>query len=341
MNYNGQEFSSIIQNVFGDVKGYGPQFSVNCPRCQEKDGLPYPDGKFNLEINTSKRGGIFHCWRCDEPRFSGSLSRLIKMYGNSSDYETYKSYAAIYHDYSDDEYEHEEAEPVDIQLPAKMVLFSQMELDNPDHFEAYNYMVNERKISREIMFKYRLGFCTTGKYAKRIIIPSYDTNGEISYFVARTYDPKEKKLKYLNPKVDKNKIIFNEGLINWDSLVFIVEGVFDMFRLPNSIPLLGKDISETLYFELKKHKPKIIVVLDPDAWKNEIDNYYTLNLIYDNDDNVRILHLNGNYDIDEINKNLGHDEIIELLYNARRLNNDDYFDRNLVNEKKNFRNFYC
>ena len=48
----GQEFHGIIQNIFGEVNGYlqSDQLQVNCPRCQERDGLSHPDGKFNLEI---------------------------------------------------------------------------------------------------------------------------------------------------------------------------------------------------------------------------------------------------------------------------------------------------
>ena len=60
----GQEFHAIIQNIFGDVHGYmqTEQLQVNCPRCQEREGLSYPDGKYNLEINTGKR--MFRCWKC-------------------------------------------------------------------------------------------------------------------------------------------------------------------------------------------------------------------------------------------------------------------------------------
>ena len=57
----GQEFHSIIENVFGDVQGLmqSEQIQVNCPQCQEREGLSEPDGKFNLEINTGKR--MFRC----------------------------------------------------------------------------------------------------------------------------------------------------------------------------------------------------------------------------------------------------------------------------------------
>jgi hypothetical protein len=323
----GYEFHSIIQNVFGDVKGLGvsEQLQTCCPRCQEEQGLSYPDGKYNLEINTAKRQ--FHCWRCDNPRFSGSLKRLIRLYGSQTDYDLYKSYSLSFQEY-DFDYESEEIESVQIHLPEEMILFSKMEEGNPEHFEAYNYLLLERKISRDIMFKYKLGFCTTGKYAKSIIIPSYDTKGEINYFVSRNYDPNNKKKnKYKNPPVDKDKIIFNEGLVNWDSTLCIVEGVFEMLSFPiNTIPLLGKTLSSTLFLKLQELKPDVIVLLDPDAYKNAVELYYTLHTIYvDCEERVKLVKIPNEKDLDDLRKNKGIDEVIKSLYSARGLITDDYF----------------
>ncbi len=327
----GQEFHSIIQNIFGDVNGYlqSEQVQVNCPRCQEREGLSQPDGKFNLEINTAKR--MFRCWKCDEPKFSGSLGRLIKTFGTSIDYEIYKSYAGIFQDYIFDE---EEKEYFQVKLPDETILFSQMDIKNPEHFEAYNYLVNERKISRDIILKYRLGFCTTGKYAKRIIIPSYDINGNINYFIGRYYGSDQKnrkKMPYLNPKADKDAIIFNEGLVNWDSTVYLVEGAFEMLSFPvNSIPMLGKTLSTTLFMKLKELKPDVVVLLDPDAYKNSVELFYTLYTIYIGcEERVKIVKIPTEEDLDELRKNQGIDEVIKVLYSARGLILDDYFIQKL------------
>ena len=327
----GQEFHSIIQNVFGEVNGYlqSEQIQVNCPHCQERDGLNHPDGKFNLEINTAKR--MFRCWKCDEPKFSGSLGRLIRTIGNNVDYEIYKSYAGIFQDY---EFNEDEKEYIQVKLPIEMILFSQMKIENSDHFEAYNYLVNERKISRDIIIKYRLGFCITGKYANRIIIPSYDKNGEVNYFVSRYYgnDQKiRKKMPYLNPQADKDIIIFNEGLINWDSVVYLVEGVFDMLSFPiNIVPMLGKTLSTTMFMKLKELKPDVVILLDPDAYINSVELFYTLHTIYVGcEERVKIIKLPTKEDLDELRKNQGIDEVIKCLYSARGLVIDDYFIQKL------------
>lgn len=324
MVIHGQEFHSLIQHIFDDVRGImqSEQLQINCPRCQEREGLSHPDGKFNLEINTRKR--MFRCWKCEDPTFSGSLGRLIRIFGTYADYEIYKSYAGSFQDYniSEDEKEYEA-----IKLPAEMISFSQLEIGNTDHFDAYNFLINDRKLTRETILKYRLGFCTTGKYAKRIIIPSFDKFGEINYFVGRTYDlATEKKKKYDNPKFDKDKIIFNEGLINWDSTVYLVEGAFDMFSVPNAIPLLGKTISSTLLLKLKELKPHVVVLLDPDAYKNSIELYYKLHTIYVGcEERVKIVKLPTMDDIDNLRKNQGIDEVIKALRSARGLTVEDYF----------------
>lgn len=329
----GQEFHSIIQNVFKEVNGLeiSEQLQVNCPRCQEREGLPHPDGKFNLEINTAKR--MFRCWKCDEPKFSGSLRKLIRTYGSYADYEIYKAYAGTHDHYNYNNNEDDDYEEAQVKLPDEMIPFAQMNPSNLQHFEAYNYLINDRKIPRDVILKYRLGFCITGKYANRIIIPSYDVNGEINYFVARTYDPTIKKKKYDNPTSDKDKIIFNEGYVNWDSTVYLVEGAFEMLSFPvNTIPMLGKTISPTLFMKLKELLPEVVIVLDPDAYKDSVDLFYTVQSIYVGcEERVKIVKLPTNDDLDELKRYYGVDEVIKCLYTARGLTVEDYFIHKLQN----------
>ena len=327
----GEEFHSIIENIFDDVKGLkvSSQLQVNCPLCQEREGLLYPDNKYNLEINTAKR--VFKCWKCDEPSFSGSLGKLIRQFGTRLDYETYKSYASAYpNDFSGNGENEEDDDYEVLRLPDEMIPFSQMESGNLSHFEAYNYMINDRKVCRDIILKYRLGFCVRGEYMNRVVVPSYDINGNLNYFVTRSYDPSEKKRKYMNPKIDKDKIIFNEGYINWDSTVFLVEGVFDMFSVPNAIPLLGKTLSTALFNKLKILKPNVVILLDPDAYKNSINIYHILRNIYEDcGDRIKIVKLPTNDDVDELRKNMGIGEVINSIYTARGLTVEDHFAQKL------------
>jgi len=322
--FRGQEIQPIIKKIFGEVRNYltGEQVQVNCPKCQEEEGLAYPDDKFNLEINTTKR--VFRCWKCDEPKFSGSLGRLIKTYGSNVDYALYKDYIGQFTNmvYSPDE---DEDEQQFVVLPEEMILFSKMDTSNHEHLKAYTYLIVDRKLTNEQILKYRLGFCLTGKYAGRIIIPSYDNEGKLIYFVSRAFWSGLKP-PYLNPKVDKDKIIFNEGYINWDSTVYLVEGVFDMFTLVNAVPQLGKTISKKMFYKLKEKKPNIVIALDPDAKKNAIEMFQKLSAIYvGEEEKIKFLNITGKYDIDEIRRYLGKSEIISKLYDAGKLEVEDYF----------------
>lgn len=334
----GKEFHPIIEKIFVDVNNLynSEQIQVNCPRCQEREGLRYPDGKYNLEINTAKR--VFRCWKCEEPRFSGSLGKLIRLFGSEVDYELYKSYASVFQDFS---YSGEGDEQIiSVSLPSEMISFANMDASNPDHFEAYNYLVNDRMISRETILKYRLGFCLEGRYANRIIIPSYDEFGDINYFVARAYKSGMKP-PYKNPKVDKMKIIFNEGLINWDSTIYLVEGAFEFLSFPvNIVPLLGKDLSIPLFYKLKERKPNIVILLDPDAFKTAIQLFFNLQTIYHGfEERVKIVKLPTMEDLDELRKRVDKRELLKALYSARGLTIDDYFKKKLYKPHGNNRRY--
>jgi len=334
-----REIHHIIQKIFKDVKGYleSDQVQVNCPICQERENLFAPDGKFNLEINTEKR--VFKCWKCADPEFKGSLGYLIKKYGSYNDFNTYKAFYCYY----DENTNNFEEENLTVYLPQEFISFNNIDISNPLHMEAYSYLILERKLNKELIKKYDIGFCIDGRYKNRIIIPSYDKFGNLNYFIARTWDKNERN-KYDNPKINKFKIIFNESNINWNSTVFLVEGGFDMLSMPyNTIPLLGKKIGIILFNKLKLIKPNIIVILDPDAYKENIELIQELKNIYiDCEEKVRIVELprkNKEFDLDKINLIYGKNEIIKLLYTARDLNVDDLFMKKISSYTGNSKNY--
>ena len=172
----------------------------------------------------------------------------------------------------------------------------------PVRRQAYNYLKN-RGITDEIIKKYNIGFCDRGSHTGRIVVPSYDGDGELNYYVARSWDTKS-KFKYKNPEAEKDKIIFNERLIDWDKDIYLVEGVFDGFFLDNSIPMLGKHMSEILFEKIyTKAKGDIIIALDGDAWDNAIKLYRELNggELYER---IKIVHLPMDQDVCDLRGNI-------------------------------------
>jgi hypothetical protein len=58
----------------------------------------------------------------------------------------------------------------------------------------------------------------------------------------------------------------------------LVEGAFDGLFLDNSIPMLGKHMSELLFETIyTKAKGNVIICLDGDAWTNAVKLYHELN----------------------------------------------------------------
>lgn len=320
-------YGSIFRRVFSEVNNEGShQIQVNCPRCRDRDDKDSYDGKFNLEINLDLH--VFRCWKCDDPKYSGrNLEYLLKEWGNKSDVEEFKQIRQDYFDLNqyNKKDQQEEVEPVRLNLPDEFIPFTSMNADDPDHMFAYNHLVTDRKVTKDVILKHRIGFCLDGKYRNRIIIPSYDKNGHLNYFVARTW-LKDLKPKYLNPDVDKRKIIYNEGFINWDGVVYLVEGGFEELSFSvNTIPLLGKNLGEKLFYELKEKKPEIIVILDPDATKQAIKLYEKLQAIYfDCMERVKIIIMEGEKDLDEVRREFDIEGVKKIIESARYLKDKDY-----------------
>ena len=61
------------------------------------------------------------------------------------------------------------------------------------------------------ILKYQIGYCEKGRYANKIIIPTYNADGVLDYFVARSFE-KEPSRKYDAPSSDKNIIGFGASI---------------------------------------------------------------------------------------------------------------------------------
>ena len=122
----------------------------------------------------------------------------------------------------------------------------------------------DRGINDNDFIKYGIGYCTSGEYGGRVIIPSYSESGTLNFFVARTYDGNY--FKYKNPEASKD-IVFFESLINWNAPIILCEGVFDAMAIRrNAVPILGKSVSTSLYKKLLTSNTRdIYIALDIDA----------------------------------------------------------------------------
>ena len=131
---------------------------------------------------------------------------------------------------------------------------------------ALNFL-KKRGITKIDLQKYKLGFCDDGIYGNRIIIPSYDENGILNYFVGRSF--MGDNMKYKNPNVSRDIIPF-DWFIAWSCPIVLCEGVFDAISIrTNAIPMLSKKPSKSLLRKIfEKQVKTIYIALDNDAKKD-------------------------------------------------------------------------
>ena len=243
------------------------QISFDCPVCAEEKGLDNGDGKGNLEINYIRH--VYKCWACGETHGThGPLGKLFDGYAT-------KAQKKVYNLIKPEEFKQEEKKKTRLRLPEGFTIFKDSNPRFIPHIEAYKYL-QSRGITDDIIDRYKIGYTVTGDYAYRIVVPSYNTENTLNYFVARAWVPK--KMKYKNPPVPKDEIIFNEGAVDWKKDVYLCEGVFDSFFLPNPIVMLGKKMSKLLFETLYlKAEGNIIICTDGDAFTDGVKLYHELN----------------------------------------------------------------
>ena len=249
------EKQSVV-NILDDILGPGTSMKNDeqahyCPFCHHH--------KKKLQINIQTQQ--WHCWVCDAKgkRIQRLLRRLhVDSHKLKKIYEIYGDDYVVYSNNT-------EEEKVELRLPNEF----QSLLKEPKGFNPLFGKVKEyarkRGISQGDIKRYNIGYCDSGHYANRIIIPSYDNNNRLNYFIARSvFD--EETFKYKNPPVSKNVIMF-ENQINWNEPITLVEGVFDAMAVKrNAIPLLGKFVPKTLNDTIyKKEVKNINILLDEDA----------------------------------------------------------------------------
>jgi hypothetical protein len=259
----------LLVNLVDSVLGKGRDTSRNnrayhCPFCNHH--------KPKLEINfetTSKGENLWNCWVCGTK--GKKLYNLFKQIDAPQEkLEELKLFINHSKIYKDEKIIVEEK----IELPKEFKLLIDVSPNNIVGRRALAYL-KKRKVTSYDILKYNIGYCETGPYANMIVIPSYDYNGTLNYFTARSFE--DSYSKYKNPSVSRNIIPF-ELHINWDVPVILCEGPFDMLAIKrNVIPLLGKNIQNKLMKKLiASNVKKIYIALDKDAMKKALSFCETL-----------------------------------------------------------------
>ena len=240
-----------IENLLGKShKRARDNYAFHCPFCNHRKP------KLEINMSTNEEGKNFwECWVCETKGQSiRSLLRQLK---------TPRDVAVEVLKYVPKGAQIEYKQLSIIELPKEYQPLYSASTTSVIANLVKKYLY-ERGLTDNDFIKYGIGYCTTGEYGGRVIIPSYSTSGTLNFFVARSYDGNY--FKYKNPEASKDIICF-ENLINWNAPIVLCEGVFDAMAIRrNAIPLLGKSMPQSLYKKIITSSVKdIYIALDNDA----------------------------------------------------------------------------
>ena len=240
-----------IENILGKSnKRARDNHAFNCPFCNHRKP------KLEINMHTNEEGKNFwECWVC-QTRGQTIRSLLYQLKTPNEEAQSILKYLP-----KGAQSEYKQLSIVELPKEYQPLYLASSESYVANMVKKYLY---ERGLSSNDFIKYGIGYCTTGDYGGRVVIPSYSGSNQLNFFVARTYDGSY--FKYKNPEASKD-IIFFENLINWNAPIILCEGVFDAIAIKrNAIPILGKSISTSLYKKIITSSVRdIYIALDDDA----------------------------------------------------------------------------
>ena len=252
--YNLELVTLLEKVLYKSYQMKNGEHAFHCPFCNHH--------KKKLQVNCQTQK--WHCWVCNKGGYKiGILLRKI-----NAPQQIITDVLKLLDDYVGTKKQQEEVTKYDVSLP-RCYKPLWKKTDDPLHKNAMYYLRRRNSGVKEIL-RYSIGYCSSNGYSNRIIVPSYDADGKLNYFIARDMFPNS-TMKYKNPPMSKDTVCF-ELFINWNEPVILCEGVFDAIAInKNAIPLLGKFPSKTLVMRLiEKRVKKIYVALDEDAKKDAI-----------------------------------------------------------------------
>ena len=245
----------ILKKVLGSHYHSGDEILFYCPKCKHH--------KKKLSVNLDKNK--FKCWVCDYR--GNSVRRLIKRHGSFLDQQEWAKYDATieiasFEDVFSSEQEIEEQREQVINLPEeyKTLCSGRLSLASKPILR----FLYDRGLTKQDILKWKIGYCPSGEYKERVVVPSFNEDGDVNYFIARTYG--RDWMKYKNPPASRD-IIFNELYVDFDDDLIIVEGVFDAIVAGNAVPILGSSLKEDskLLKKIVEHDTPVYIALDPDV----------------------------------------------------------------------------
>lgn len=226
----------------------------DCPICDAGN-------KKNLEVHIDNRTA--HCWSCG---YKGYITKLLREYATNDGWKQLTDFQVTTRINNSTKKE--------LQIPKGIVPFYLNK-------EVENYLTQERCLSRSLLIKRKVGYVydEEDRLYNNIIFPFYDVEGsELLGF--SVHNLSTKKYKNYGSRTFVPYIEF----LNPNYPIVLTEGIYDALSIPNSIPLLGTDISETILIYCSNKN--IILAVDNQVSERKINflisqlKEYNINLLY-------------------------------------------------------------
>lgn len=297
---------ATLRAIFGDVNVSHDGINVAC-MCPNSACSSRRKRKLKLAIRLDY--GLYHCWVCGVK--GSNICELVKRYNISVPSEKIDELHNLFsrHIYRriDDECIDQD---VTVTLPDGFTLIAtatSSEKRSPSYKSVYRYMIS-RGYTYDDMCRFRIGFTTSDEYAYRVVIPSFDANGDLNFYMSRAtmgwmYP------KYKNVNVKKHAVIFNEIDVDWTSELIVTEGAFDALNTGlNATCLLGNTLprSSALFKMIVKHSTPVILALDN---TETINTNKIAKQLYSYDIPVKVFDMSGYKDLGEMPRDIIHDRV--------------------------------
>jgi hypothetical protein len=205
---------------------------------------------------------VTHCWVCGWS--SRSLVPLLSKFGTQEDLREFKEKFLVGNEgRSSKEEQSDVLKSVILPKDFKLVVLASQ--SDPD-VKAVRRYLRDRSVDENDIWYYRLGVSFEPRWRRRVIVPSFNSSGNLNYFVGRAVD-KSNSLRYDNVDVPKIDVIFNEVNIKWNRPLVVCEGPFDMFKCgENATCLLGSEFNENhaLFEKIVLNSTPVAVAIDSD-----------------------------------------------------------------------------
>lgn len=246
----------------------GDQLQFKCPYC----GRP----KLQINVGGGKHHGLWDCKRCGQRGNTNILVQVVRglSWQKAQDVlrrEIYRPHCRSVREILEETRstsplgsEVEQDEPRELELPEGFIpVWDGRRWSEPKY-------LRERGVPSRVSAEYRVGYCLTGRYANRVIVPAYE-NGRLMFFQGRTWT--DHPMRYDSPPIARDQVLLGYDQARGTEDLLVVEGPFDVLGCARAglraVALMGKQASGGQLAKLARFGAKrLFVLLDPEAAKD-------------------------------------------------------------------------